>query len=508
MKEENTVLLENEVQANIIVARVMRITFAIFTLVFILNVIGVFIVDMGVMTAAYILGSVCLWCPTLLVNVLKKQESWVKYVNVVCAVMMLTITVITLTYHVVVFYVFGIAIASLYFSKRLNIFATILTVAGVSGGQLLAVTMDTVVDKNFQELSSVVIFGIIPRALLIIAVAAVFTMLSSRTAGMLSNLMGAEEQERVLKQMKIMKENSIQTVDKLLSMVEELSVITAVSMDANNQIAKETENMRSGFAENTQQIENMHLKVQDMASQLLDLSDRNAKVADLAGQVSENTNVNQQRMDFATDSMESIHESTNICKDIIHNLGEESKEIFGIIQVITGISSRTKILALNATIEAARAGEHGKGFVVVAEEIQKLSEQTNAAVDSIGKIVNQVVHDTEEAVSAMEQSAELTQKGRESIQEAGESAALITSSNEEMSGQIIFMDKISDRVSESSSEVAKGMDLVSQNTQQHYHAVEQVTAATQENRTGTERLAEIVEMIKGVSEQLNQVIQE
>lgn len=80
------------------------------------------------------------------------------------------------------------------------------------------------------------------------------------------------------------------------------------------------------------------------------------------------------RMDDATDSMEQIHRSTNECKKVISTLGEESKEIIGIVETITRISSQTNILALNATIEAARAGEHGKGFAVVAEEIQKHSE--------------------------------------------------------------------------------------------------------------------------------------
>ena len=56
-------------------------------------------------------------------------------------------------------------------------------------------------------------------------------------------------------------------------------------------------------------------------------------------------------MNSATESMEQIHRSTNECKEIVWKLGEESKEILGIIQVITGISQQTNILALNATIE-------------------------------------------------------------------------------------------------------------------------------------------------------------
>lgn len=62
-------LKQNEKEANLLVAKVMRITFIIFTLVFILNVLGIFTVDKIIMTIAYIGGGGLLLLPTLLVNI-------------------------------------------------------------------------------------------------------------------------------------------------------------------------------------------------------------------------------------------------------------------------------------------------------------------------------------------------------------------------------------------------------------------------------------------------------
>ena len=502
-----SLLSKNEKEANMIVAKVMRVTFVIFTLIYLLNVAGIFVVDKTIMTIAYVGSGCILLLPTLLVNVLKQEQAYIKYVNVSCAAVFVTLLSITLTYHVVAIYVYPIAIASLYFSKKLNILATTLTVIGVSVGQILAFNLQTLQDDNFENMTKVLIFGVLPRALVLIAVAAIFTMLCSRTASMLSNLMGAEEQKEMLDKMNLMKENAAHTSEAMFEMVTELADITDVSLKANQRISEETEQLLVVSTENTEAVENADQRMQDITEQLEGLSDMNHRTAQLTDRIGENTKENQKRMDDATANMEQIYKSTNVCKEIITTLGEESKQIIGIVQTITSISSRTNILALNASIEAARAGEHGKGFAVVAEEIQKLSEQTKTAVESIGSIVHEVVRNTEEAVTAMEQNVVYTQDGMESIQKANESTVLITTSNEELAQQIHAIDKVAEVIREKGEEISDSMKQISSNTQHNCNAVEHVTAATQENSAGTENLAEIVKQVEGLSEKLNKIVQ-
>ena len=498
-----TLLKQNEKEANLLVAKVMRITCLIFTLIYVLNVVGIFVVDDLIMTVAFIGGAILLLLPTLLVNILKREGWWIKYLNVTCAAIFVTLLSITLTFHVVAIYVYPIAIASLYFSKKLNIVATAQTVVGVSVGQILAFFLDTVQDDNFTEFDGVIIFGVVPRALIVIAVAAIFTMLCSRTASMLSNLLGAEEQKEMFERMRLMQESAAKTSETLNNMMGELSDITDSSLQANQKIAEESGRLLTGSMENTESVENADQKMQDISNQLVRLSEMNHRASVLTDKIGENTVENQKRMDDLNIGMQEISESTGRCKEIITSLGEASQEIIGIVATITGISNKTNILALNASIEAARAGEHGKGFAVVAEEIQKLSEQTKAAVENIGIIVSEVVENTEDAVVAMEQNVRHTENGVNSIRKANESAALITTSNQELVEQVHAIDAAAEIIREKSGEVADSMRQINNNTQENCRALEHVTAASQENSAGAESLAEIVEQIKELSEQLH-----
>lgn len=496
MEKRSGVLVENEKHANKSVAKVMRITFLIFSVVFLLNVLGIFVVDMKTMTIAYVCGSALLWFPTIIVNVAKLEGAGVKYYLTICAVIFVSIVTATLGYHAVLLFIYAIAIGSLYFYKRINILTTIFSVIGVSVGQILCFTFEILPDKNFPTFYKLIVYGIVPRAMVLIAVAAIFTMLCERTAGLLSNLMNAEEQEQMMRQMQLMHEKSQETSRILMDMVKELSEITESSMESNGQIVTETGNVLESFSKNTEEITSVNERTQDIHTRLEELASINTQVSELARQINTLSKDNQNKMDSATDSMEQIHVSTNACKEIIGKLGEESKEILGIIQVISGISQQTNILALNATIEAARAGEQGRGFAVVAGQIQKLAEQTKKAVDDIGKIVTESVHNTENAVDVMEQSVRLTEVGMNSIREVGDSTSIITASNEQMTAQIMEMDTTVENIRIHSNKVAASMEQVNVSTRSNYQAIEQVTAATQENSAGVEAIEEMVTRIR------------
>lgn len=105
----------------------------------------------------------------------------------------------------------------------------------------------------------------------------------------------------------------------------------------------------------------------------------------------------------------------------IKRLGERSQDISGIVSLINSIAERTHILALNASIYAASAGETGKGFVVIADEIQRLAENSREATSKISTLVNNIQAETADTVTTMNEAISQVVRGTQLAEEAGTS---------------------------------------------------------------------------------------
>ncbi|WP_192929697.1 methyl-accepting chemotaxis protein [Alkaliphilus serpentinus] len=87
------------------------------------------------------------------------------------------------------------------------------------------------------------------------------------------------------------------------------------------------------------------------------------------------------------EKMEEIKKAVEETAQRVDKLKGDSTKMGSMMELIGDITEQTNLLALNASIEAARAGEHGRGFMVVAQEVSKLSQDTKGVSTEIEEIL-------------------------------------------------------------------------------------------------------------------------
>ena len=86
---------------------------------------------------------------------------------------------------------------------------------------------------------------------------------------------------------------------------------------------------------------------------------------------------------------------------MVNETSANTKRILSAGETIKQISSQTNLLALNAAIEAAAAGQSSKGFAVIADEISRLSDETNKYLQEIQDYTNALNESVLSAVNAL-----------------------------------------------------------------------------------------------------------
>jgi len=236
------------------------------------------------------------------------------------------------------------------------------------------------------------------------------------------------------------------------------------------EISAASKQMLSGLKDQT-------LKIESSTTAVTELSASIQQVAGNAAQATQVAEASSTAVTSAVQRMEQIRAAVDDAAGKMKELGESSKRIGNIVEVIRQISEQTSMLALNASIEAAHAGEQGRGFAVVADEVSSLARRVGQSAKDIEALIQTVKEQTQAAMASMDLGTREVENG----------SALVTGTLTGLGELITVVKDTATAVQEQavvSDEIARNMDAVR-------HIAGEVLAGSEESVVQAERLHEL-----------------
>lgn len=184
---------------------------------------------------------------------------------------------------------------------------------------------------------------------------------------------------------------------------------------------------------------------------------------------------------------------------VVERLAASSRRINQATVIIEDVAKRTKLLALNAAIEAANAGDHGTGFAVVAEEVQRLAEQSAASTKEIASLVAEVQEGTEVATRATLRGAETARKGVGHARGAGKTLERIVESAARVNDSLVEIRRSAGEQAIMAEELVATFDEMRRRTQE-------VELATREQASGSERIRAAFSVLTELAQKVGGVV--
>jgi methyl-accepting chemotaxis protein len=176
----------------------------------------------------------------------------------------------------------------------------------------------------------------------------------------------------------------------------------------------------------------------------------------------------------------------------IENLVKRTESIGIVVNTIKEIADQTNLLALNAAIEAARAGETGRGFAVVADEVRKLAERTSGSTQEISTMVGSIQAEAAQTVVAMKNTVTEVEQGVTYAQEALGAIAQIRESTEKVKSQVGDISTSMREQSTASSSMAREIEKVAQMAEETSVTAHRAAASSTELNTLAGNLNHII----------------
>ena len=165
--------------------------------------------------------------------------------------------------------------------------------------------------------------------------------------------------------------------DYLNSQSEILSEKTSTISESSKQVMEHVRTMQENIKDQNTSLNQTSTAMSNISQNIQNINSIADQRKESMKLMAQNINIQQEKITELVKEVEMVQQSTATISDFV--------------ATVNAVAGRTGLLAMNASIEAAHAGAAGKGFSVIAQEIRKLSDETNKNAHNIEEELNQIV---------------------------------------------------------------------------------------------------------------------
>lgn len=301
-------------------------------------------------------------------------------------------------------------------------------------------------------------------------------------------------------------QNMVQDIQSRSKSVDELandlSEITEQTKHATEEVSETIQTIAHASGIQTKDTQDTVKLMEELSSNVSLISSNMQEVGSHADETVLALGENDRNMTQVNDTWTQTVSSFNHLKGDIGNVDQKVQDVEKILKAIHDISEQTNLLALNASIEAARAGDAGKGFSVVAEEIRKLAEQSNASSEMITSIIHVIQKDSKGMVSTLDQVLGDSLKQTSSLVEVTKTNEAISLKIQELAKHISHSLQLTALVEQKKEHVVKALDSIEVSAEENAAGTEQVSANAEEILASMEEFSASIEQLNRLASEL------